>query len=80
MVEVQAIAFVGQEIKTEDASIFHCTIGHICRDEFRAHREDIPPILDQSFGITPMPLGGVSDLGQSIGILRFSADNLYFHL
>ena len=77
MVEVQAVAFVGQKVKADGASIFHCAIGHIGRDEFRTHRQDIPPILDPSFGIAPMPLGGVRDLRQGIYLLWFGSNNLH---
>ena len=78
MVEVQSVAFVGQKIKADSASIFPGAIGHICGDEFRAHRQDIPPILDPSFRMAPMPLGGMSDFRQGICLLGFGADNLHF--
>ena len=77
MVEVQSVAFVGQKIKADGASIFHCAIGHICSDEFRTHRQDIPPILDPSFGIAPMPLRRESDLRQCLCILWLNGDNLH---
>ena len=77
MVEMQSVALVGQKIKADGARIFYCAIGHIRGDEFRAHRQNVPPTLDPSFRITPVALGDVSDLRQCIGILRFRADNLH---
>jgi len=77
VIEMQSVALSRQHVKPDWTIIFDRAIGDIRLDEFRAHGQNIAPLLDPPLGITPMPLRRESDGGQGIGIFRLGADNLH---
>ena len=77
VIEMQSVALSRQHVKPDWTIIFDRAIGGIRLDEFRAHGQNIAPLLDPPLGMTPMPLRRESDGGQGIGIFRLGADNLH---
>src|ERR1043166_5247449 len=68
MIKMRSVRLARQNIKSNRTLIFDGDICDVRRDEFRTHRERIPPGCDPSFWITPMPFRSVRDFSERLGV------------
>src|SRR6188474_1504803 len=77
MIEMEAVLFIGENIEADGICSFSGAKTQIGCDERWSDRQNILPLLDPGFRVTPMPLGSVSNLSQCSCFFWFGTHNLH---